>query len=119
MENIRRMHSTARMSQLVVHDDRLYLAGQVADDTTADIAGQAQQVLEKIEGLLAEAGCDKTMLLSAMIWLSDIANYDAFNAVWDNWLPAGHAPVRACVEAKLAGSQYLVEVSIVAAHAMS
>ena len=119
MKNIQRIHTRARMSQLVIHDGRVYLAGQVADDTDVDIAAQTQQVLDKIEALLAEAGCDKTMMLSAMIWLPDIANYDAFNTVWDSWLPMRCVPVRACVEARLAGAQYLVEVSIVAAQSVS
>jgi len=115
MNNITRIRSTGRMSQAVVHHDRVYLAGQVADDTDADITGQTRQILAKVEGLLAEAGSDKTKMLSATIWLPDISNYDAFNAVWDSWLPVGHAPARACVESRLAGAQYLVEISIVAA----
>lgn len=115
MNNITRIRSTGRMSQAVIHDDRVYLAGQVANDTDADITGQTRQILDKVEGLLVEAGSDKTKMLSAMIWLPDISTYDEFNAVWDSWLPVGHAPARACVESRLAGVQYLVEISIVAA----
>lgn len=81
----------------------------------ADIAGQTHEILRKIEGLLAEAGSDKRKMLSAMIWLPDISTYDDFNTVWDSWLPAGHAPARACVESKLVGAQYLIEISIAAA----
>jgi enamine deaminase RidA (YjgF/YER057c/UK114 family) len=103
------------MSLAVAHGGTVYLAGQVADDTKADVKGQTQQILAKIDKLLAEAGTDKTKLLTANIWLSNIANFAAMNEVWDAWVPQGHTPARATVESKLAGPQYLVEIGGIAA----
>ncbi len=103
------------MSQAVVYGDTVYLAGQVADDPSADVAGQTQQILAKIDSLLAEAGTDKTRILSANIWLADISTFGEMNQVWDAWVPQGHAPARATVESKLAAPQYRVEIGVVAA----
>lgn len=103
------------MSQAVVHGDTVYLAGQVASDPNADITTQTEQVLEKIDGLLAQVGSDKSKLLSAQIWLSSIAYFDKMNAVWDSWVPEGQAPARACTEARLASPDLLVEIGIIAA----
>ena len=103
------------MSQAVVYGDTVYLAGQVADDPSADVAGQTQQILAKIDSLLAEAGTDKTRILSANIWLADISTFGEMNQVWDAWVPQGNAPARATVEAKLAAPQYRVEIGVVAA----
>ena len=105
------------MSQAVVHGDTVYLAGQVADDPSADVAGQTRQILAKIDALLAEAGSDKTRILSANIWLADISTFGEMNQVWDAWVPQGHAPARATVEAKLAAPQYRVEIGVIAATA--
>ena len=113
--SIKRSKVGARMSQCVVHGDTVYLAGQVADDPNADVAGQTKQILAKIDGLLAEAGSDKSKLLSATVWLSDIRAFDEMNKVWDAWVSPGNTPARACVEAKLARSNLLVEIGIVAA----
>jgi enamine deaminase RidA (YjgF/YER057c/UK114 family) len=112
---IKRSKVGARMSQSVVHGDTVYLAGQVADDPNTDVAGQTKQILAKIDGLLAEAGSDKSKLLSATVWLSDIRAFDEMNKVWDAWVSAGNTPARACVEAKLARANLLVEIGIVAA----
>jgi len=112
---ITRIQCATRMSQAVIHDGRIYLAGQVADDTDTDVAGQTRQVLDKIDGLLSEAGSDKTRLLSATVWLPDIADYDRMNTVWDAWVAPGHAPARACVESRLAGTRYRVEIAVIAA----
>jgi enamine deaminase RidA (YjgF/YER057c/UK114 family) len=112
---IRRLKPGARMSQAVAHGGALYLAGQVADDTKADVRGQTQQILAKIDRLLAEAGTDKTKLLSANIWLADMSSFAAMNEVWDAWVAQGHTPARATVESKLAGPQYLVEIGGIAA----
>ena len=112
---IKRSKVGARMSQAVVHGDTVYLAGQVADDGNADVAGQTKQILAKIDGLLAEAGSDKSKLLSATIWLADIRTFDEMNKMWDAWVSAGNTPARACVEAKLARSNLLVEIGIIAA----
>jgi len=113
--SITRNHTNARMSQCVVHGDTIYLAGQVANDRSADVAVQTEQVLEKIDNLLAEAGSDKTKILSAQIWLSSIAYFGEMNKVWDAWVPEGHAPARACIEARLAAPELLVEIGVIAA----
>lgn len=112
---IRRLHVGARMSEAVIHNGTIYLAGQVADDPNADAAGQTRQVLAAIDRLLAEAGSDKTKILSATIFLRDIGDFAAMNEVWDAWVPAGHTPARATVQAHLATPKYLVEIKVIAA----
>ena len=112
---IDRRHVGPRMSQIVVHNDTVYLAGQVADDRSAGVRGQTEQILAKIDRYLAEAGTDKSKLLSATIWLSDIATFDEMNAVWDAWVAGGKPPARACVEARLAAPELRVEVGVIAA----
>jgi enamine deaminase RidA (YjgF/YER057c/UK114 family) len=112
--SINRHHTNQRMSQIVVHGDTVYLAGQVAADAGADITVQTQQVLEKIDTLLAEAGSDKSKILSAQIWIASMGHFAQMNEVWDAWVPSGHAPARACIEARLASPDLLVEVGIVA-----
>ncbi len=105
----------ARMSQAVVHAGTVYLAGQVADDTSAGVAGQTEQILAKIDVQLAAAGTDKSKLLSAQLWITDMASFSEMNAVWDAWVAPGETPARACVEAQLAAPQYLVEIMVTAA----
>ncbi len=106
----------ARMSQIVIQGDTLYLAGQVAQDAAGEPAGaQMANILERLDGLLAEAGTDKSKLLSATIWLADMRDFDAINEKWDAWVPEGAAPARACVEAKLAFTKFTVEVGVIAA----
>ena len=112
--SITRHHTGQRMSQIVIHGDTVYLAGQVAADPSADITLQTQQVLDKIDNLLAEAGSDNSKILSAQIWLANIGHFAQMNAVWDSWVPQGHAPARACIEARLASPDLLVEVGIIA-----
>jgi enamine deaminase RidA (YjgF/YER057c/UK114 family) len=116
---IERINAGPRMSQAVIHSDNagstVYLAGQVADDPSADVAGQTRQILAKIDGLLEKAGTDKSKLLSANIWLSDISTFNQMNEVWDAWVSPGQPPARATVEARLAGPQYKVEIMAVAA----
>ncbi len=113
---IERKHVGPRLSQLVIHNDTAYLAGIVAaEPVSADPAEQTRDILRQIDGLLAEAGTDKTKLLSATIWLADISYYDAMNSVWDPWVPKGATPARACVEAKLAQPKFKVEIRVVAA----
>ena len=112
---IERIKVGPRMSQAVVHNDTVYLAGQVAEDPGADVAGQTRQILSKIEGLLAEAGTDKSKLLFANVWLSDISTFDQMNEVWDEWVTPGHPPARACVESRLARPLLKVEIAVVAA----
>ncbi len=113
--NISRHHSNQRMSQIVIHGDTVYLAGQVAADASADISVQTQQVLEKIDTLLTEAGSGKDKILSAQIWIASMGHFAQMNAAWDAWVPSGHAPARACIEARLASPDLLVEVGIIAA----
>lgn len=112
---LQRHHVGPRMSEAVVHNGTVYLAGQVADDPSADVAGQTGQVLAAIDRLLAECGSDKTRILSAQIFLADIADFAAMNEVWDAWVPQGHTPPRATVEAKLATPKYRVEIKVIAA----
>jgi enamine deaminase RidA (YjgF/YER057c/UK114 family) len=113
--SIKRLHVGPRMSEAVVHDGTIYLAGQVADDASQDTADQTRQILATIDRLLAECGSDKTKILSAQIFLADIAEFAEMNAVWDAWVPAGHTPARATVEARLAAPKYRVEIKVVAA----
>ncbi len=113
--SITRHHTNQRMSQIVVHGDTVYLAGQVADDAGADITVQTRQVLQKIDTLLAEAGSDKSKILSAQIWIASMGHFTQMNEVWDAWVAEGDAPARACIEARLASPDLLVEVGIVAA----
>ena len=113
---IERKQVGARMSQIVIHGDTVYLAGQVADGAAGGpAAGQMAEILKKIDGLLAEAGSDKSKILSATIWLADMRDFDGINEVWDAWVPEGNAPARACVEAKLAFTKFTVEVGVIAA----
>ncbi len=113
--SIKRMHIGARMSEAVVHNGTIYLAGQVAADPTQDAAGQTRQILEAIDRLLDECGSDKTQILIAQIFLADIKDFPAMNSVWDGWVPQGHTPARATVEAKLAAPAYKVEIKVTAA----
>ena len=113
---IERWHVGKRLSEMVIQRTAglVYLAGQVAGDPTADITGQTQQVLTQIDALLAEAGTDKTKILSATIYLPDMADFAALNAVWEQWVVAGHTPARATVQASLAAPAYKVEIQAVA-----
>ncbi len=113
--SITRSHTRARMSQIVIHGNTIYLAGQVASDSSANISVQTEQVLDTIDQLLTEAGSDKSRLLSAQIWLANIGHFAEMNQVWDAWIPEGQAPARACIEARLATPEYLVEIGIIAA----
>ena len=114
--SIQRMHTNQRMSQIVVHGDTVYLAGQVAlDKPGGSFAEQTRNILDRIDALLKEAGTDKTKVLSATIWLADMRGFEDMNAVWDAWVPAGCAPARATVEAKLATPAFTVEIGVIAA----
>ena len=114
MTDITRLETGARMSQAVIHNGTVYLAGQVGDPK-ASVADQARGCLENVDRLLAAAGTDKTRILTAQVWLADMADFAAVNEVWDAWVPAGHAPARAAGESKLAAPEYLVEVLVIAA----
>lgn len=113
--SIKRFHVGPRMSDMAVHNGTIYLAGQVADDVSQDITGQTKQVLAAIDKLLAEAGSGKTKILSTTIYITDMANFPAMNAVWDAWVVQGNTPPRATVEAQLAKPAYLVEIVVIAA----
>jgi enamine deaminase RidA (YjgF/YER057c/UK114 family) len=112
---IKRLHVGKRLSEAAIHNGTVYLAGQIADDATQDIAGQTRQVLGHVERLLTEAGSDKSRILSAQIYIADLADFAGMNAVWDEWVVPGHTPPRATVEAKLANPAWRVEVVVVAA----
>lgn len=111
---ITRIDVGPRMSEAVIHGNTVYLAGQVGEPG-ASITDQTKQVLAAIDALLAKAGTDKTKILMAQIWLADIADFAAMNAVWDAWVPQGHTPARATGESKLAAPEYKVEIIITAA----
>lgn len=111
---IERFETSVRMSQAVKHGDTVYLAGQIADDAEADIEDQTRQILSKIDRLLADAGTDKSKLISANIWLTDMKDFAAMNMVWDAWVAEGQAPARACVGAPLALSGLKVEIAAIA-----
>jgi enamine deaminase RidA (YjgF/YER057c/UK114 family) len=115
MTEIVRLQPGPRMSQAVIHGDTVYLAGQVALGAPGtSVADQTRDILARTDALLAEAGTDKTKLLSATIWLADIASFAEMNEVWDAWVVPGATPGRACVEAKLAASQFTVEIAVIA-----
>ena len=112
---IERRHSGTRMSQIVVHNDTVYLAGIVADDRNADMATQTNQVLSKIDNYLAEVGSSKSKLLCAEIWINDMALFGEMNAVWDAWVDPANTPARATGESRLATPDFKVEIIITAA----
>ena len=104
------------MSKAVVHGNTVYLAGQVADKAAGKGVGeQTHEILGIIDALLQEAGTDKTRILSANIWLTDIGTFAEMNKEWDAWVPQGHAPARATVESTLAAPPYKVEIAVIAA----
>lgn len=114
--SIERLHKGPRMSQAVKYGDTVYLAGQVAVDAKGAPAGdQTRNILQRIDALLAEAGTDKSKLLSATIWLSDMAAFSEMNEVWDAWIDPENPPARACVESTLAAPDFTVEIGIIAA----
>jgi enamine deaminase RidA (YjgF/YER057c/UK114 family) len=115
MSVIERSHVTKRMSQVTRHGSVLYLAGQVASDVQQDMAGQTRQVLASVDKLLAEHGSDRSKILFCQIFLSDMSQFQAMNAVWDEWVAPGQAPSRATVGASLASTEKLIEIVVNAA----
>lgn len=114
--SIERFDVGPRMSQCVVHGDTVYIAGQVARAAAGQsVAEQTKEILATIDRLLGQAGTDKSKLLSANIWLTDIATFDEMNQVWDAWVTPGNPPARACVQSALAAPQYTVEIMVTAA----
>jgi enamine deaminase RidA (YjgF/YER057c/UK114 family) len=110
---IKRFETGPRMSQAVVHNGTVYVAGQVAKGAT--VKDQATAIVKQIDSLLAAAGTDKTKLLSATIWLVNMGTFAEMNAVWDPWVSPGNTPARACVESRLATPEYLVEIAVICA----
>ena len=119
MHDISRRETTERMSKIVTHHNTIYLCGQVADNSGEGIAGQTENMLAKVDTLLELAGSDRKHMLSATIYLRDMKDFAAMNTVWDKWVPEGCAPARACVEARIARPDLLVEISVVAARRSS
>ncbi len=113
--SITRSELSSRMSQAVVHGDTIYLAGQVG--TGADVTVQTIDMLSEVDRLLASVGSSKSHILSATIWIADLAHVSDMNAVWDDWIDPANPPARACVESRLVAPEYLVEVMIIAAKA--
>jgi enamine deaminase RidA (YjgF/YER057c/UK114 family) len=114
MTDITRHHTNTRMSQIVTHNNTVYLAGQVGT-AGASVAQQTADCLKQIDDLLAEAGSNNTRILQAVIWLADMADFAEMNDVWGTWMPEGCAPARACGGAKLARPEFTVEIIVTAA----
>jgi len=112
---IKRLYVGKRLSEVAIHNETVYLAGQIAEETSADIQGQTREVLGHIDRLLAESGSDKTCILSCQIYIKDLKDFAGMNEVWDDWVASGHTPPRATVEAALANPDVLVEIVVVAA----
>lgn len=110
---IKRQHTSERMSKIVTHNGTVYLCGQVGAGES--VTEQTEDCLGRVDALLIEAGSGRDHILQAIIWLSDMKDFAKMNAVWDAWVPAGHAPARACGEAKLARDTLKVEIIITAA----
>jgi enamine deaminase RidA (YjgF/YER057c/UK114 family) len=115
MTTIQRFDTGPRMSEMTVHNGVAYLAGQVAEDATQDIRGQTRQVLAAIDALLARAGTDKSKVLRAQIFLPDLNDFAAMNAIWEAWVVPGHTPARATVQAALAKPTWKIEIVVTAA----
>ena len=115
MSTIDRQETSARMSKIVTHGDVIYLCGQVADNGEEPIGPQTENMLAKVDTLLAQAGSCREHILSATLYIRDMKDFAGMNKVWDEWVPNGCAPARACVEARMARPDLLVEISVIAA----
>ena len=113
--SVKRINAGPRMSSAVVHGGTVYLAGLTADDAKADVKGQTKQILDDIDRLLAKCGSNKSKVLQATIWVTDIRNRAPMNEVWSAWVDPKSLPARACIEAKLADPKALVEIMVTAA----
>lgn len=114
MEIIRK-ETKKRMSRIVIHNNTVYLCGQVAKELAPDIREQTRGMLENVEVLLKSAGIGRERILSATVYLKNMSDFPAMNEIWDNWIPEGYAPARACVQANMAFEAVLVEISVIAA----
>jgi enamine deaminase RidA (YjgF/YER057c/UK114 family) len=112
---VQRIDVGARMSEAAIHNGTVYLAGQIAEDATQDIAGQTRQVLAAIDALLAKAGTDKSKILMTQVFLKDLNDFPGMNSVWDAWVVPGHTPPRATVQANLANPDWKLEIVVTAA----
>ena len=112
---INRIENGTRFCRVLTHNGTVYLAGMTADDTSGNVVQQTHDTLAKIDHYLGLAGSDRSKLLSATIWLRDIADFDLMNGVWDAWIDRSAMPVRATIEGRLAGDAYRVEIMVVAA----
>lgn len=110
---VERIHTSARMSKIVKHQGVAYLCGQVGEGQS--VTDQTRDCLSRVDALLTQADSDKTRILQAIVWLSDMADFNEMNAVWDQWVPQGHAPARACGQAHLARPDLKVEIIVTAA----
>ncbi|WP_163337578.1 RidA family protein [Desulfopila sp. IMCC35008] len=117
MSTITRMETSERMSKIVIHNNTIYLCGQVGADLDGPVSmtAQTENMLSRVDSLLEQAGSSRELILSATIYVRDMKDFAEMNAVWDNWVPEGHAPARACVEARMARPDLLVEISVIAA----
>jgi enamine deaminase RidA (YjgF/YER057c/UK114 family) len=115
MSDVRRIDPGPRLSEASVYGDRMYLSGMIPEDTSLDVTGQVKQALAEIDTLLRKGGSDKSRILSAVIWLADIGDFAAMNAVWDAWVAPGQAPARATVQARLNDPDMKIEIMVVAA----
>jgi enamine deaminase RidA (YjgF/YER057c/UK114 family) len=114
--SIERIHAGPRMSQIVVHNKTVYLAGQVASG--ANVAEQARNILSNIDKLLAEAKTDKSRIVSATIWLTDMSTFAEMNVVWEAWVVPGQTPARATIATpQLAAPEFKIEIAVIAAQA--
>ena len=114
-QGLRRFHVGDRLSEMTIYNGTVYLAGQVAADATQDIRGQTAQVLAMVDKLLHEAGTDNAHILMAQIFLADLADFNAMNVVWEDWVAPGDAPPRATVQAHLVKPEWKIEVVVTAA----
>ena len=112
--SIERHHTTRRISKFVIHNDVVYLCGQVGNRGES-IQQQTAEALSRVDALLAEAGTSKDRMLQTIVWLKSMDDFDAMNQVWEDWVPEGHAPARACGRADLASNELLVEFTVTAA----
>ncbi|UNU74247.1 RidA family protein [Moraxella nasovis] len=115
MSNITKLDSNDSLSEIAIHQGVVYLAGQVPNDDSLDIKGQSREVFANIDEALAKAGTDKSKLLSAQVFITDLANFDAFNAEWNAWVQGITPPARATIEAKLVNPKWLIEIMVIAA----
>lgn len=115
MSKIERFESSTTLSEVSIYNNTVYLAGQVPDDDSLDIKGQTKQVLANIDKMLALAGTDKSHMLSAQVFIKNLADFDAFNAIWTQWVADITPPSRATIEANLVNPNWLVEIMVIAA----